>query len=216
MSPSDFHSELNIVKQIAVNNGFPLSVFNSFYKRKFFRHSLSTNFAMTPISDTRQFVLISYFGSVSSKISNFLKQFNLRSAFRNDSSLSSMLVHTKDIADPLQCSGVYKLNCSCGKFYVGRTIRSFNVRFKEHKSQLRCSFDVDIKSAFIKHIVESNHQIPDDCLKPVKTLIGGRLIEFSEMLEISKNVASQPNVLLNEQKYFDNVFVIPALLDSLK
>jgi hypothetical protein len=39
--------------------------------------------------------------------------------------------------DKYDHSGVYKLKCeSCPKVYIGQTVRSFNVTFKEHISDI--------------------------------------------------------------------------------
>lgn len=32
-------------------------------------------------------------------------------------------------------SGLYKLKCSCNKFYIGRTNKDFSTRYKEHISE---------------------------------------------------------------------------------
>ena len=36
----------------------------------------------------------------------------------------------RDVANKRQLKGVYKIECSCGKFYVGETRCSFHTRFK--------------------------------------------------------------------------------------
>jgi predicted GIY-YIG superfamily endonuclease len=38
----------------------------------------------------------------------------------------------KDNLDHRKYKGVYKIECSCGKCYIGETGRSFQVRIKEH------------------------------------------------------------------------------------
>ena len=41
--------------------------------------------------------------------------------------------------------GVYKLACTnCNKFYIGRTNRNFNTRFKEHRKDQICRRQIQI------------------------------------------------------------------------
>ena len=44
------------------------------------------------------------------------------------------LVKAKDkLCTDKQSSVVYKIPCSCGKFYLGETLRRLGTRIKEHK-----------------------------------------------------------------------------------
>ena len=53
--------------------------------------------------------------------------------------------------------GVHKLICTnCKKFYIGRTNRNFNTRFKEHRKDFRCA---ECKLKFSKHVLKEGHEM---------------------------------------------------------
>lgn len=212
LSRHDFVTELNIIRQIAINNGFPLSVFNALYNKKLSRYQISANFALTSDKVFTPVASLPFVGGISLVVQRFLRSRGVDVTFKTPLTLGSCLVRTKDKVDDLDYSGIYKLACSCGKFYIGRTIRSFKVRFKEHFRE-RNSFE--IKSNFTRHVVEENHDFPPDCLQPLHKLHKRKTIEFREILEISKYRFLDPDNILNDQVEFDNVRVIPLILDVL-
>ena len=50
---------------------------------------------------------------------------------------------------------LYKLTCTnCNNFYIGRTNRNFNTRFKEHRKDFRYA---EGKSKFSEHVLNEGH-----------------------------------------------------------
>lgn len=216
LSNESFESELKIIKQIAYNNGFPMSLFESFYKKTVFKYNIRNNFTLTPISDSPTYHTITFFGDISRNVAKIFQKSKININFRSSLTLNSLLVKTKDPIEPFDRSGIYKLNCECGQIYIGRTIRSFKIRFQEHIRQLTKLPD-DITSNFAKHIIEKNHNFsPVDCLKPIWLLEGRKTVEFFEILEIKKQQFQNKQKLLNEQQEFDNIFLIPLILRNFK
>ena len=68
------------------------------------------------------------------KIARNLKTHNIQTAFYNKSNLKTFLVNNKiKNMDKMLNSGIYKINCNdCNYFYIGKTVKNFNIRFKEH------------------------------------------------------------------------------------
>ena len=64
----------------------------------------------------------------------------------------------KDPIKPLLNSGVYKLNCPCGHFYIGMTTRNFQIRTKEHINEAFTHSHMN--SAFATHISTCKHFTP--------------------------------------------------------
>ena len=59
---------------------------------------------------------------------------NIRVAFRSGRTIQSLLTRVKDLLPVGQQSiVVYQIPCSCGKVYIGKTIRRLETRLKEHK-----------------------------------------------------------------------------------
>ena len=65
--------------------------------------------------------------------------------------------------------GVYKLICSCNKFYIGKTSRNFKIRYKEHTSEIKFKKSSP-KSNFAKHVLECNDSIHFDVGKDLNIL----------------------------------------------
>ena len=52
---------------------------------------------------------------------------------------------------------IYKLTCTnCNQFYVGRTNRNFNTKFKEYKKGFRYA---EGKSKFSEHVLNEGHEM---------------------------------------------------------
>ena len=71
----------------------------------------------------------------------------------------------KDKIDPRKGKGIYKIECSCGKCYIGETGRSFQIRIKEHGADIK---NERIRtSALAEHSLKTRHHI---CLEYTKIL----------------------------------------------
>lgn len=90
----------------------------------------------------------------------------------------------KDSIDQQQLKGVYKIDCSCGKSYIGETWHSLKTRLKEH--------GVDIKngrsrtSKLAEHPSKTKHHV---CLESAKIITREdhyQKRKIREVLEIRK------------------------------
>ena len=63
----------------------------------------------------------------------------------------------KDDIDKHQLKGVYKIDCSCGKSYIGETGRSLQTRLKEHGADIRN--ERSRTSALAEHSSKTKHHI---------------------------------------------------------
>ena len=72
----------------------------------------------------------------------------------------------KDQVDPKNQKGVYIIPFSCGKVYVGETVRSINNCLKEHA--LDITRDRASKSALAEHSHNSSHHV---CIENAKLLM---------------------------------------------
>ena len=71
----------------------------------------------------------------------------------------------KDKIDPRKSRGIYKVECSCGKCYIGETGRSFQIMIKEHGADIK---NERIRtSALAEHSLKTRHHI---CLEDTKIL----------------------------------------------
>jgi predicted GIY-YIG superfamily endonuclease len=63
----------------------------------------------------------------------------------------------KDKLDQHNFKGVYRIDCSCGKCYIGETGRSFNTRIKEHSADIKN--ERTRTSALAEHSLTTKHHI---------------------------------------------------------
>lgn len=129
----NFNKELNIIRQIATNNGYKTLIVDQILQKKLYNKAINEVFPRISSSD-RNYSTISYYGRASERISSFLKKQNIQVAFKTNNCLGKYIKNNKEKRDRKHQSGIYKLNCgSCPKVYVGQTGRTFEARTGEHK-----------------------------------------------------------------------------------
>ena len=72
----------------------------------------------------------------------------------------------KDKLECQKCKGVCKIECSCGKCYIGETSRSFQIRIKEHGAYIKN--ECTRSSTLTKHSLKTKHHV---CLENTKILV---------------------------------------------
>ena len=79
-------------------------------------------------------VTLPYTEGVSEDIRQVCRKFGLKVVFRSGLSLRSMLSRVKDtLVMEKRSKVVYRIPCSCGKKYIGETVRRLETRMKEHQ-----------------------------------------------------------------------------------
>lgn len=145
--PEHLEGELAHVQEVLKRNGYSVSK----------RHRRRTGRGkQTEVS--RQPTFLPYVKGVTDKIGNILKKYSIKSIFTPLTKVAKQLRTPKDVI-PLQVPGVYKVDCSCGRSYVGQTKRTIAERVKEHIAAVK-NRQVN-KSAIAEHLVDSgpNHWI---------------------------------------------------------
>ena len=73
-----------------------------------------------------------YVPTLGEMIKRILGKHNIETCFQSVRPLGSFLNSGKDLTRGDLVSGLYKIPCFCGKFYIGRTHQKFAERFIEH------------------------------------------------------------------------------------
>ena len=95
-------------------------------------------------------VMLPYTEGVSEDIRWVCRKFGLKVVFRSGLSLCSMLTRVKDtLGMEKRSKVVYQIPCSCGKKYIGETVRRLETRMKEHWDA--CQKGALEKSALTEH-----------------------------------------------------------------
>ena len=109
----------------------------------------------------RHTVVIPYSRGLSEDVRRICRRYDIRVAFRSGRSLRSTLARVKDrLPTGLSSGVVYQVPCSCGKVYIGETIRRLETRIKEHKDA--CRKGETNKSAIAEHVWGLQHPIKWD------------------------------------------------------
>ncbi|XP_072375519.1 uncharacterized protein [Diabrotica undecimpunctata] len=192
LSNTNYIQELNIIKQIAFNNGYnPDIIHKLIYKKK--RKLLQQSAYHNITSDSPSYFSLPFHcptlsESIKNTILNSVE--NIKISFKVNNKLSRSLCNSKDSIDFSKRSGVYKLQCSdCDATYIGRTCRSLVTRAIEHSK-------LDNTSSFSHHLKYHNHtiKVPDDI--SLLHNIPGRdylKLDLFEDLEIVKEKKNSPN-----------------------
>jgi len=71
----------------------------------------------------------------------------------------------KDNIDRQQLKGLYKIDCSCGKSYIGETGRSLKITLKEHAADIKNERSRTL--ALAEHSSKTKHHV---CLEDAKVI----------------------------------------------
>ncbi|XP_050519268.1 uncharacterized protein LOC126893296 [Diabrotica virgifera virgifera] len=191
LSTAEFNKELNIIKQIAVNNDYNPNIIDKLIRKRESNRlqqlAYNSNPVITPIYRSLPF----HNTVISEKIKHILcSSDNVHISFKVNNTLNKTLSNTKDPINFMNRSGVYRLSCSdCDASYVGRTYRSLSTRAAEHTKR-------DNTSAFSHHLKVNKHHlnIPDGVtlihnIQDKNTL----RLDLYEDLEIVRDARTSPN-----------------------
>jgi len=102
-------------------------------------------------------VFLPYIHGVTYKIAKILRKKNIITHFSAPGTIRQGLRSVKDDIDKHQLKGVYKIDCSCGKSYIGETGHSLQTRLKEHGADIRN--ERSRTSALVEHSSKTKHHI---------------------------------------------------------
>lgn len=193
MSPENKQTELDIIRQLATENKFPLSLINKIIRkherRIFNQHLLSEN----PKKENtyRKF---NYYGAINQKISKTLYKHNISCAVSQKQTLLNCLKNGKDPTCHLDKNGVYLLKCdNCNASYIGETGRKLKTRIQEHIRDVKTS-------NFGKHLSYNKHSFNNwNNAKLLHSQHKGTKLSLLEAYEIEKHRKSADIHLLNDQ-----------------
>ena len=133
LSKENFTDELNIIKQIAINNGYNVNIIDRLLENKTKTLVLKNFYAVQPNSNNKYFTRFNFVGKINRDIKKNFRDTNIKPAYYNNNTLSKLInnkIYTKNALDK---SGVYEIQCdNCEYKYIGQTGRSFLIRFNEH------------------------------------------------------------------------------------
>jgi hypothetical protein len=94
---------------------------------------------------------------VTDKIARVLSKKEIKTSFKPHETIKQNMRSIKDKLDPQKCKGIYKIECSCGKCYIGKTGCSFQIRIKEHGANIKN--ECIRTSALAEHSLKTKHHV---------------------------------------------------------
>ena len=121
--------------------------------------SVNKNEVNTQTEDIQKiYTTIPYVEGQSEEIRRVCGRYGIKVAFKSNGTLRDKLTKVKDKLPVKKNSKVvYKIPCSCGKFYLGETVRRLETRLKEHIDA--CEKGMWEKSAIAEHAWVEGHRI---------------------------------------------------------
>ena len=102
-------------------------------------------------------VFLPYIHGVTDKNAKVLRRKNISTQFSTPGTIRQSMRSVKDDIDKHQLKGVYKIDCSCGKSYIGETGHSLQTRLKEHGADIKNGRSRT--SALAEHSLKTKHHI---------------------------------------------------------
>lgn len=191
LSDTRFYSEnLNIVRNILLQNHYPIKFINENIKKRF-RHlshnDNNNNNDNQNEQDRKNFIVLPYHSLTSKPLSNVFKEFQTETIFKNNNKLDSIVRKGKDKLPIFrQHNIVYRIDCrDCDSVYVGQTKRALETRLKEHRANIK--LDRDKYNAVSLHRMNNNHDMKWDSPKILDFEHNKFKRDISEMVHIKIN-----------------------------
>jgi hypothetical protein len=177
MSLQNYNTEKEIIKNIAIKNGYKPNVVDKMIQK--IRNKKNQQPELNNLEPT-EFICVPYSTILNKPMRKTFNCTNLKLSYRtrsNSFGLIQKFSTTRRIQnenEPYKKLGIYKLKCKeCPKFYIWQTGRNFSCRYKEHIQAIKSGNQANQKSMFADHILERNHSC-------------GKLEETIEILNFEK------------------------------
>ena len=196
LSKKDYNIEFSNILNIAYHNGFSYNNINRINKqikqRIYFKNKTSLK-----RGKKEKWFSIPYYSGISSTLKKLFCKNNINITYSSYNHIRTQLKNKPKHDSQMSQSGIYQLHCQCGKQYIGRTIRQFQTRYKEHKHNFK--YGITDKSKFAAHCLENGHPfLPlESSFSVIKNVNKIDQIDIWETLAISKKFPT--GMLINDQ-----------------
>lgn len=152
---SKVEESVDMVRRLLLSNNYPISTIRKCEKitSERIKNKIGGNTNRLQWSFSR----FPYVCGLSPRIGNLFRQTNCKLVFYNISKVKNLYSQLKDkIKKEDRSSLVYRIPCSCGRWYVGQTRQKLKKRTAQHKSDCRIeSYNKNNKTALAVHHFEN-------------------------------------------------------------
>lgn len=166
MNEIDYKEEINIIKHLAAVNGYNTKTIDKIIQ-KTKQRILNKNTANKEEKERPKFITVPFNTKFNKAIRKTFDKSTYKVAYKtnnNTFNLINNIIHNGNRSqiqkkDDYSKAGVYKIQCSdCECFYVGKTKRTFQTRFKEHIQAFKSNNLTTMKSNYAEHLLNTNHE----------------------------------------------------------
>jgi len=185
LSDERFHeSNLEIVRNILTNNGYPIKLINKQIKDRCKRIAHNRDSSNSDNPNKKYTMLVPFIGRVSYDIMRILNN-AIDVRFTVPLRLDTLIKKGKDrLKDSQITEVVYKLNCKdCDKVYIGQTKRHLGTRIKEHFNNIKSTSNCSVVT---NHRLAYNHEFEWDRPNILHKERNRKKREIAEMFLIKK------------------------------
>jgi hypothetical protein len=145
--------EQTIINEILKKNRYQQPNIHGKYKNK--DHGNHTQGEKEIQKGKQKWATFTYTGPEFRTITNLFHHTNLKIAYKTTNTIKHLLKPRYEKPDIYNQSGVYQLQCEeCSLKYIGKTGRTFRVRYREHINSIRTNKQ---NSKFAQHILETGY-----------------------------------------------------------
>ena len=213
LKKEEYNKELNTIIAIAVNNGYQKQdIMRILHRKRQQRWNKEFLHKGSNYRKTEKWISIPFSEEISEKAKKIIKnREGTNVTFNNQRNLGSILINTKKqkSEDKLENSGVYEIECSCGKKYIGQTGRTVRVRTKEHMANTR--LQKRGHSSISDHLINDNHDANLCSTRIIHVCKKGRKLNLLEQMEINK-LKHTGNLLNTQQESQVAALIMPPSL----
>lgn len=208
----EYEKEVNIIYNIAKNNGFEKKLVDKLIKRNIRKNVIKLLYNGKEREERKIYISLPYVKNTSRRISKTFNGLNVKTIEVNKNNLGKYIINNKiEERNILNGSGVYEINCKhCDGIYIGQTGRNFIKRYNEHKHNIQTQKG---GNGLSDHCIETGHHMGE--IKPIHFCIKGQRLNLLEGLEIKRAIKLKKNILNNQFELLqsNNIFISGILIN---
>ena len=200
MNKKDFDNERNIIKCLAIRNGYKHNLVDKLINRA----QLKKKQEVIPDNiQNKEFLCVPYSSILNKPIRKTFEGSNYKMSYKTRNNSFKLIQKFSNNRqdqqeDKFDKAGIYKIKCKeCPKYYIGQTGRSFSCRYKEHIQAIKSNNRTTQRSMFAEHILNSDHQYGklEECMDVLGYETKGEKMNAKEELHIYLNSKTDNNIL---------------------
>jgi hypothetical protein len=159
--------------------------------------------------DGKKWATFTYTGSEIKFITKLFKNPNLKITYKTVNTIGKLLSKGRITTNKFNTTGIYKLKCKeCNQYYIGKTGRSFSIRYKENIRDIKNNKD---NIGYANHILNKNQAYDnvDDTMDIIKIENNDILRDTFEHYYIYR--AHQEGMHLNDTRQYKESHFLNSL-----